>query len=531
MRTVRHATASRAARLTAGALACIVLALPLAAQTEHVDYAALYMIKEEGFERSTVMETLSYLTDVHGPRLTGSPNLRAAADWAAGRLKAWGLANVALEPWGEFGRGWSNERTYVHAVAPTPFPLIAYARAWTPGTTGTVTADAVHAPIEKEEDFARYAGTLKGRIALIAPAAQVDALFAAPGTRYTETELEELTAAEDPTGRRARRYDRASREAYTRKRNAFLLKEGVLAVMEPGRGRGDSGSVLVGSGGSRNPKDPPVPVQLVVASEHYNRVVRMLEKKVPVRLEINVQNRFHDADPTMFNVVAEIPGGDKRDEVVMLGAHFDSWHAGTGATDNAAGSAVMMEAARILVATGLRMRRTIRLALWTGEEQGLLGSRAYVKNHFADRETMTLKPAHATLAAYFNLDNGTGAIRGVYLQGNDAVAPIFSAWMHPLRSLGMSTLTVRDTRGTDHLSFDAVGLPGFQFVQDPIEYDSRSHHSNMDLYERIQPADMMKNAVIIAAFVYHAANREDLLPRKPLPPPERAATSTTNGGR
>jgi Zn-dependent M28 family amino/carboxypeptidase len=257
-----------------------------------------------------------------------------------------------------------------------------------------------------------------------------------------------------------------------------------------------------------------------MSAEHYGRIWRMLEKKVPVRLEMDIQNKFFDQDLNSFNIVAEIPGTDKADEVVMLGAHFDSWHTGTGATDNAAGSAVMMEAMRILKATRLRMRRTVRLALWTGEEEGLLGSRAYVTKHFADRADMVLKPEHSKLSGYFNVDNGTGAIRGVYLQGNEAIAPIFQAWMQPFKNIGMTTLTIRGTGGTDHQSFDAVGLPGFQFIQDPIEYDSRTHHSNMDVYERIQAADMMKDAVIVASFAYHAANRDERLPRKPLPAPQ-----------
>jgi Zn-dependent M28 family amino/carboxypeptidase len=260
-----------------------------------------------------------------------------------------------------------------------------------------------------------------------------------------------------------------------------------------------------------------------MAVEHYGRIWRMLDRNVPVRLEMDIQNKFFDDDQNSFNVVGEIRGTDKADEVVMLGAHFDSWHTGTGATDNAAGSAVMMEAMRILKATGLKMRRTVRMALWTGEEQGYLGSRAYVTQHFANRTDMALRPDHSKFSAYFNLDNGTGAIRGVYLQGNEAVAPIFQAWMQPFRNLGMTTLTIRGTGGTDHLAFDEVGLPGFQFIQDPIEYNSRTHHSNMDVYERLQAADLMKDAVIVASFAYHAANREERLPRKPLPQPQRGA--------
>jgi Zn-dependent M28 family amino/carboxypeptidase len=292
----------------------------------------------------------------------------------------------------------------------------------------------------------------------------------------------------------------------------------VIATIETSQGSG--GTIFVQSGGGRNVTDPAVPPQIVMAVEHYGRIWRMLEKKIPVRIEMNVENRFYDGDVNSFNIIGEIPGSDKADELVMLGAHFDSWHTGTGATDNAAGSAAMLEAMRILKATGLKMRRTVRLALWTGEEEGLLGSRAYVTQHFADRKDMKVKPEHGKFTGYFNLDNGTGAIRGIYSQANEAIAPVFQAWMQPLRSLGMTTLSVRSTGGTDHLSFDAVGLPGFQFIQDPVEYNARTHHSNMDVYERIQAPDMMKNAVIVASFVYLAANRDEKLPRKPLPAPQ-----------
>jgi Zn-dependent M28 family amino/carboxypeptidase len=313
-------------------------------------------------------------------------------------------------------------------------------------------------------------------------------------------------------------------QGFAQRRTQFLVGEGVAATLEPGRG--DGGTVFVQSGGSRNASDPATVPQIVLAVEHYNRLVRILDKKIPVTLELEVRNTFHDSDLNAFNVVAEIPGTDRPDELVMVGAHFDSWHGGTGATDNAAGSAVMMEALRILKATGLRMRRTVRVGLWTGEENGLLGSRAYVDQQFATRATLETKPAHARFSAYFNVDNGTGAIRGVYLQGNEAVAPIFRAWLQPFENMRATTLTIRNTGGTDHQSFDAVGLPGFQFIQDPVEYDSRTHHSSMDVYDRIQAADMMQNAVIVAAFAYHAANRDQLLPRKPMPQPAgRPATS------
>jgi Zn-dependent M28 family amino/carboxypeptidase len=294
---------------------------------------------------------------------------------------------------------------------------------------------------------------------------------------------------------------------------------------------GDGGTVFVVRGGSRNPKDPASPTQVTLAIEHYGRIYRTIEKKIPVKMSLDIKNTFYEEDQNSYNIVAEIPGSDPKlaPEIVMLGGHFDTWHAGTGATDNSAGAAVMMEAIRILKASGLKMRRTVRIGLWGGEEQGFLGSRAYVKEHFADRETMVLKPDHARLSAYYNVDNGTGAIRGVYLQGNEAVAATFRTWMEPFHSLDMTTLTLRNTGGTDHLSFDAVGLPGFQFVQDKVEYDTRTHHSNMDVYERLQPFDMMKNAVIVATFVYQTANRDERLPRKPLPKPQPAGQRGPGG--
>jgi Zn-dependent M28 family amino/carboxypeptidase len=286
--------------------------------------------------------------------------------------------------------------------------------------------------------------------------------------------------------------------------------------------------VFVLGGNLRQSPETPVPTQVVLSVEHYGRIARTLQKQIRVSLELDVRNRFHEEDLNSFTIVGEIPGTDKASELVMVGAHFDSWHTGTGATDNAAGSAVMLEVMRILKATQLTMRRTVRIGLWTGEEQGLLGSAAYVKEHFADRRSMELKPEHGRLSAYYNLDNGTGAIRGVYLEGNEAIAPVFQKWMAPFAGVGMKTLAIRGTRGTDHTSFDVVGLPGFQFIQDPIEYSTRTHHSNLDLFERVQKSDLMQNAAIIASFVYHTANRDDLLPRKPLPRPPPQSNRSSN---
>jgi hypothetical protein len=530
-------TRHRAMVAGAALLVAVALGLPVAAQHESVDLDAIYKIKEEGFQRSQVMDILSYLTDVHGPRLTNSPNYRKAADWTIAKMKEWGLMNPRPENWqDEFGRGWSNDRFYAMAVSPQAFPLIAYPLAWTPGTNGPTTGEAVIAVISTEADFEKFRGKLKGKFVMTQEPAEVRPYFDAPGHRFTDQELADMAKQPEPAPEPGRQQagpfgpggpgpgqpNFQAVQAFNRKRTEFFVQEGVAGLVQPGRGRGDHGSVLVGGGGSRNPKDPAGPPQVAVATEHYGRIARMLKKNVAVTLEMDIKNTFHDQDLTMFNIVAEIPGTDKADEVVMLGAHFDSWHGGTGAVDNAAGTAAMMEAMRILKTTGLKLRRTVRIGLWGGEEQGLIGSRQYVTQHFADRTTMKLLPAHAKLAGYFNIDNGTGALRGVYLQGNEAVAPIFQAWMEPFRNIGMTTLTIRNTGGTDHLSFDAVGLPGFQFIQDPVEYSTLSHHSNLDVYERIQPADMMKNAVIVASFVYHTAIREQRLPRKPLPKPQPA---------
>jgi carboxypeptidase Q len=497
-----------------------------AQSAENVDLEAIQRLKEEGFDRSQVMDTAWWLTEVHGPRLTNSPQMRAAADWTVKKLTEWGLVNVNQEPWGqEFGRGWSNERTVVLVTKPTPWPVLAYARAWTPGTKGPVIAEVALAPMTSESDFDKFRGKLKGKIVLLQEVRAVEPLWTAPARRFTEEELDQMQEQRVGAERQGN-FNPAQAQAFAAKRNAFLIAEGVAAVLEPGSGRGDSGSVLTGSGGSRNPKDPPVPLQLSVATEHYNRLARLVDRGMPVTMEIDVRNTFHDADLNMFNIIAEIAGTDKADEVVMLGAHFDSWHGGTGAVDNASGSAVMMEAMRILKQSGVRLRRTVRLGLWTGEEQGLLGSRAYVRNHFGNPDTMELKPAHGKLAGYFNMDNGTGAYRGVYLQGNEAVAPIFRAWMEPFANLGMTDLTIRNTGGTDHLPFNAVGLSGFQFIQDPVQYSSRTHHSNLDVYDQLIPGDLMKNAVITAAFVLQTANRDEMLPRKALPRPAKPATPT-----
>jgi hypothetical protein len=524
----------------AAALAVALALVPVTAQQapEKVDYDGIYKIKEEGFQRSKVMEIMSWLTDVYGPRLTNSPGYKKAGDWAVKEMRAWGLANVKLDPFGPFGRGWANEKFYMMATTPGgSFPIIGMSTAWTAGTNGHVSGETVLAVVETEEDIAKFKGQLKGKFVLTQPLRDVPALWTAPARRYTEQELKDIESETDAAPRAGRGGPgrqggpgggRGGAQGFAQRRTQFFKDEGVLGLISAGRG--DGGTVFLGgASANRQPgADPGLP-QIVIAVEHYGRIARTLEKKMPVTIEADIRNTFTD-DSMSFNVLAEIPGSDKADEVVMLGAHFDSWHGGTGATDNAAGSAVMMEAMRILKQSGVRLRRTVRIGLWGGEEQGLIGSRQYVTAQFANREDMILKPAHAKFAGYFNVDNGTGAIRGIYLQGNEAVGPIFDSWMQPFRNIGMTSMTIRDTGGTDHQAFDAVGLPGFQFIQDPVEYNSRTHHSNMDVYERIQEEDMRKNAVIVASFVYHAAIREEKLPRKPLPKPQPAGRGRGTAG-
>ncbi len=497
---------------------------------ELVDTAAIRKIKEEGFERSQVMTIASWLTDVYGPRLTGSPITRRAGDWALEEFRKWGLANPHYEWWGPFGRGWVNERMVAQVTAPVPFPVMAYPDAWSVGTKGMLHADVVLVPatVRTAADLAPYRGKLRGKIVVNSPPFDVRPLFTAPARRYTREELEALANPYPlPEPILPQRASAPPRQTVIpgslppEEIQRCLLDEGVAAILRPGYG---SGGTVFSSGDERArfaADAPPAIPRVKLAAEHYGRIYRLLEKGIPVRMDLEVRNTFYGKDLNSFNIIAEIPGTDKADEVVMLGAHFDSWPAGTGATDNAAGSAVMMEAMRILKATGLPLRRTVRIGLWTGEEQGILGSWEYVRAHLGDPTTKELRPAQAKFSGYYNVDNGTGAIRGIYLQENAAAGPIFAQWMRLLTSDSISVGHVAPGNkfGTDHLAFDDVGLPGFQFIQDPIEYDSRTHHSSQDVYERLQPVDLKHNAVVVATFAYLTANREALLPRKSLPTP------------
>jgi len=524
--------------------ACLVVLswLPMQAQ-ERVDLGAIHKIREEALQNSKVMDHVFQLTDVYGPRLTNSPGFFAAADWVVKQLKEWGI-EARQEKWGPFGRGWTYTHFSANLIAPQYAPLIGFPLAYSPGTNGTVTGEAMVANIAADSDFDRYRGKLKGKIVFMGVGRELPMITTSQGQRYTDDELVRISLAAEAGGRggapgtaalaadgNGGRGGRGGRggpggpngpQQFQNRLNQFLTDEGVAVVVRLGSGQSSGGTVFGQAAGSRDPKDAVPPPTVALTPEHYNRVLRLLDAKIPVKLEFEIQAKFLDDRNDSVNVIGEIPGGRKRDEVVMIGAHLDSWHGATGATDNAAGCAVMIEALRILKTLNLPMDRTVRMALWSGEEQGILGSRAYVVEHFADRLDMKLKPEHAKLAGYFNVDNGSGKIRGVYLQGNDAMRPIFEAWFKPFQDLGAGTISIRNTTGTDHLSFDNVGLPGFQFIQDGLEYNSRTHHSNMDVYDRIQRADLSQMAAIVASFVYNAATRDEMLPRKPLPKPQPA---------
>ncbi|HEX9944788.1 MAG TPA: M20/M25/M40 family metallo-hydrolase [Thermoanaerobaculia bacterium] len=514
------------------ALAFTLPAFPGRAE-EPVDLSMMTRIRDEGFRRSQVMDTLFHLTDVIGPRLTGSPQLKEANEWTRRRFASWGLANAHLEGY-PFGRGWSFGACEVRMVSPRQFPLLALPKAWTPATGGPVRGEVMRADLASEKDFPQYQGKLAGKIVLLDGLQEFKEPEDPQFQRFSREELEKMADFEIPAEETDWRKRAVERWRLRRALNQFLEKEKALAAVEASARL--NGVVRVTGGGSWEPGESVGVPTLVMAAEHYNEIVRLLDSGRKVELEIDVAARFHDDDLQAYNTVAEIPGTDRKGELVMAGAHLDSWHAGTGATDNAAGSAVVMEAARILKALGVRPRRTIRFVLWSGEEQGYFGSLAYVKQHFATRpenrdpeqqelperyreETwpLTLKPEHARLAAYFNLDNGSGRIRGIYAEENAAVKPVFEAWLAPFADLGTGTVTLRTTGSTDHVQFDRVGLPGFQFIQDEMDYSTRTHHTNLDTYDHLQREDMMQASVIMAAFLYDAAMRPEPLPRKPLP--------------
>jgi len=501
--------------------------------SEKVNMHVMGLIRDEGFNRSKVMETLFQMTDLNGPRLTNSTGMKHAEKWAKERLELFGL-HAKIEPWGGFGKGWEINKSYVAMTAPYYQALIAVPRAWTPGTNGVVKAPAVMVRITTEADFAKYSGKLRDKIVVLAPEKDESTPdFKPDATRNSDEDLKKLAMDphmdDGPTNlsQEPRKPASTVRPQVSLRRHidSFLYAEGAAAALSGGRGT--MGTVFTSNGASRAWDATPVVPEMEMGSEHINRLVRLLESGKDVELEMDTKTTFLTADSVENNVIGEIPGTDPmlKDQLVILGGHMDSWHAGTGATDNGAGASVAIEAVRILKAIGIHPRRTIRICLWSGEEQGLLGSRAYVKNHFADRLTMQLKPAHSKVSAYFNLDNGDGRIRGVFLQGNSELRPIFQAWLEPFADLGASTLTIKNTGSTDHISFDEVGIPGFQFIQDGLEYGTRTHHTNMDLYDRASANDLEQAAIIMAAFVYDAAMRSEMLPRKPLPKIDKAPNS------
>lgn len=526
--------------------------------TETLDLGMYQRIREEGLNHSHVMEFASALADGIGPRLTGSPNVMKANEWTRDTLTKIGLENAHLEDWGEFGLGWQQLNTWARMVTPDTAVMIVQATPWSPSTRGPVTGDVVYVNIQEEKDFDQYKGKLAGKIVLFGAMRAVPPVDKPLFERYTDKDLEDIAefpvnanAGGLPPEMQVRMRERMQRLRMIDKIAQFFADEKVAAVIEPsrdGKNGGGSGGTFFDDNGAtlgRTPylADKRVKIPVVVAAiESYGRLYRLTQEHVPCTVEIDVETKFTGEHEHGYDTVAEIPGTDPKlkDQVVMVGGHLDSWIAGTGATDNGAGTIVAMEAVRILKALDIKPRRTIRIALWTGEEEGLFGSKGYVTQHFGSAKTSTapdqmqlpefmrraagpleVKPEQKLISGYFNVDNGSGKIRGIYTQGNAAIEPIFAQWIAPLKDLGVTTITNRNTGGTDHLSFDAVGIPGFQFIQDPLDYESRTHHSNQDVYERLQPADLKQIATVEAIFLYNAAQRDQMLPRKPLPDPEK----------
>ncbi|MGA3244252.1 MAG: M20/M25/M40 family metallo-hydrolase [Bacteroidota bacterium] len=577
-------------------VALVVVSFGLAQMApEKVDTIMINKIKEEGFKKSQVMDFMSTFSDVHGPRLAGSPDYKEAAAWVSQKLTSWGLQNVHFEKSGPVAKGWALKRFYMTAIQPKGFPITAFPKAWTPGIKGSMTADVVFLNAKNEAELESYKGKLKGKIVLISGVRDLAAHFEAEGRRLTDAELLRMANAGLPEaggGRRGQfgqfgQMTPAARDSMMRAmikqtqpdadeatiariiaqrtepqtmamKLQFCQKEGALVAVDAGRG--DGGTIFIASATVPQPQAQPqgqgatpavrvnaydanapqIVPQVSVAGEQYNRLARMIEDGQKVKVEMALDVAWTPADSS-FNIIAEIPGTDLKDQVVMLGGHFDSWHGGTGATDDGTGVGAAVEAMRILQTLGIKPRRTIRVALWAAEEEGLIGSRSYVAQHFGERVgggggmggmmgggggELKLKPEHEKLSVYFNHDNGSGKFRGIYLQGNEAARPIFRAWLAPFASMGATTITLQNTGGTDHLSFDGVGLPGFQFIQDPLEYETRTHHSTADVYERIQADDMKQAATIMAAFVYNAAMRDEMFPRKPAAAPRPARTGS-----
>ena len=516
----------------------LIFVLQVSVAQDRADLTLVNQLRDEGINRSKVMETVAVLADEIGPRLTGSPGLKKASQWTRAKLAEWGMQNARIESFSPFGRGWTFEKSSLRMLEPVNVEMTAIPKAWTSGTAGSVRGRAVYAKLETEEDLNKWRGKLTGMIVL-RNAAHVSRPHLKPdATRFSDEQLTELKTIDlgitGPGARDPARF--ARRFGFEKKLNAFLIEEKVLAVLSVSSA--EDGTIRVQSGGSYKNDAPTAPPSLVVMAESYNRVLRLLEKDKQVELEIDIKADFLDEDPeSAVNVLAEIPGSDKKDELVIVGAHLDSWHGGTGATDNAAGVAVAMEAMRLLKVIGFKPRRTISIGLWGGEEQGLLGSKAYVEKWLASRPEpvdlkekdlpsflrkspvapLALKPRHGKVSVYFNLDEGSGKIRGIFTEGNAAVKPVFDAWLLPFHDMGAATVSLRKVQGSDHQSFDSVGVPGFHFMQDELDYETRTHHTNLDVFDKVQKGDLMQASIIMASFIAHAANRDEMLPRKPLP--------------
>jgi hypothetical protein len=497
------------------------------AQTDATD-----KIIKEGLSNSKVMDIAFHLTDVSGPRLTNSPGFFRAANWAKNELTKMGLSNATLEPWSDFGKGWELNKCYLAITSPYYFPVVAIPRAWTGGTPGKKAIQKEVILIRAKDSaelYQNYSGKVEGKIIMMFSPDTLKPSFTADGTRFTDEELEKMANSKPDTSRRQGNFGNLTpdqltamrqRQTLQRQMGDFYKNEKPALVLSMSRA-GNDGTLFVQGGGSYAKDGENNYGYVMLSSDDYLRIQRLIVSGQKVEMEAEVKTTFYDSDLKGYNVIAEIMGTDPvlKDEWVIVGGHLDSWQGATGATDNAAGCAVMMEAMRIIKASGLQPKRSIRICLWSGEEQGLLGSRGYVKNHFADPVDMVLKPGHGKVSAYYNLDNGTGKIRGIYLQGNKDASPVFAKWLEPFHDMGAKTVTIDNTGGTDHLAFDAVGIPGFQFIQDEIEYDTRTHHTNMDTYDHLVPADLVQAATIIASFMYNTAQKDEKIPRKILPKP------------
>ena len=497
---------------------------PAAAQPRpKIDWDMVAKIREEGLQRSRVMDFEGYIVDVLGARLTNSRDMQRAQRWVMDEMKRIGLANVAAEPFMDFGVLWDNEYTSLHMLEPDYAPLVGYPVAFTPSTNGRQVADAMIVVLTSRDDLTTYRGRLKGKAVLASPPVTINFAQLTNGVpRLTQQDLDRLqqTVIAPPRPLPPRAVPNPNGLTAAEKM-AFYKLEGVAVVLqsEPGWLGAVPGYSRPGArnDGWSRAGDLAAPVVMVVTPEHYNRMYSILRREIPVKVEVNVRNQIGDATTKVANIVGEIPGSDLSDEVVMLGAHFDTWHGSPNASDNTSGVAVALEAVRILKTLGAKPRRTIRVALWSGEEQGLYGSRAYVRQHFGDPadSTIGIKPAYQKFSAYFNQDYGAGQYRGIFLQGNERARAQLAAWMEPFRDLGMTVVSNQSVGSTDHEAFDDVGLPGFQFLQDEIP--GTGGHTNMDFLDAIQAADLMKNATIMAAYVWHAAMADERVARKTVP--------------